>query len=280
MCIRDRWWEDIFLVGFWYGIADPLNVFVEWTVYGDNPENGTITPQGIVGVYGAPCRVPPLNPVWIFYRIKDNRIPFSPVAQHDAFVRVIQGPNMIAGVDNNTCGPAPVWEGTVNQRFDRTGFGQTTTITNTASVVFEFDDKAHAQPGQVIYRLRSGSYTYHGLYVSDRPCQTVTTAAGPLPTVPYKPGVLGTTAASLVFQTGTTPARYYGGGDSIVLFTETGNCNSYPNNKTTIYPFDHFWWLQSGGDVSPDGKTIQGSQDQPDGVGGTLHWDWKLVRKG
>jgi hypothetical protein len=274
-----RWWDGLTLRDYLMKAIDPLNVFVEWGIQPDSPEYGTITPQGIVGDYNAPCRVPDFNPVCVFYRIKDSRIPFSPVAIQNAWVRVVPSSNVRALADN-TCGPAPVWEGTVSQSFTSSGFGQTTTITNTASVVFEFDDKADAQPGEVIYRLRSGSYTYHGLYVSDKPCQTVTTSSGPLPTVPYNPGVLGTTGASLVFLTGTTPAHYDAFGDSIVLFTETGNCNSYPNNVTTIYPFNHFWWLQSGGDVSPDGKTIQGSQDQPDGAGGTLHWDWKLVRKG
>jgi hypothetical protein len=269
------------VLNYFMRASDPYNVNVEWRAGDGTPEFGTITPQGINGIYTAPCRVPHQNPFSVFYRIKDSRIPFSPVATHIAIVHIIPSFRRgEIGLADNTCGPAPVWEGTINQSFHSTGFGQTTSITNTASVTFEFDDTAQAQPDQVIYRLRSGSYTYNLLYVSDKPCQTVTTSSGPLPTAPYMPGVLGTTGAGLVFLTGTIPAHYLASGDSIVLFTQTTNCDTFPpQDVTTIFPGDHFWWLQSDGDVSLDGKTIQGSRDQPDGLGGTLHWDWLLTIK-
>jgi len=260
--------------------SESANVKVTFAQIAGGVKNGTLTQiSPATALYTAPCEVPSTNPIQVSYIIEDIRLVRGPTALHSAIVHIVRSSNVIAGVDN-TCGPAPVWEGTVNQSYHRTGFGQTTTITNTASVVFEFDDKAHAQPGQVIYRLRSGSYTYNARTDYDTPCRTIATTSGQLSTTPYNPGVLGTTAASLVFQTGTTPAHYDGSGASVVLFTETTNCNFPPHDVTTIYPFHHFWWLQSGGDVSPDGKTIQGSQDQPDGMGGTLHWDWKLVRKG
>jgi hypothetical protein len=79
------------LDGYFLKASDPLNVNVSWRITGggSRPTYGTITPTGTTGIYTAPCKDPPVNPVGVYYDIKDSRIPFSPTATHKAKVYIL-----------------------------------------------------------------------------------------------------------------------------------------------------------------------------------------------
>jgi hypothetical protein len=77
-------------ISYWEKASDPQNVNVEWTAGRGTPEYGTINPSGTTGTYTAPCKVPPVSPYHVFYRIADNRI-FVPATRafHGAIVHIL-----------------------------------------------------------------------------------------------------------------------------------------------------------------------------------------------
>ena len=76
------------LLNYLLKATDPVNVNVTWRVEG-GPESGTVTPTGTTGIYTAPCKTPPVNPVYLTYFIRDSRIPFSPTAIQNAKVYIL-----------------------------------------------------------------------------------------------------------------------------------------------------------------------------------------------
>jgi hypothetical protein len=171
------------------------------------------------------------------------------------------------------------WSGVIHNTHNVTFGDSTVTMTDTANVTFEFDEETtgDGMSGQ-FYRLQSGSFQYSERFDTTRggiPCSTITTGSGNLPTVDYRPGLDGT-SANIVFLPGSDPLQYFAAGFSIVPIRTQDGCSNPP--KDSEFPTNHFWWLQSSGVVSADGKTIEGTSDTPDGLGGTLHSDWKLQR--
>ena len=170
------------------------------------------------------------------------------------------------------CGP--LWEGTINQivRADNVLF--TNTFTSNVNVSFEFDDAAAQVPGEVPFRLRSGSYTYDARSDSigrSPPCSVIATSAGALPPAPYQPLVPSGTAAFLTIFPDVL--QYNGGGLSVVTVTETSNCNDSNVDVITIFPYTLPWWNDFG-DISADGNSIIRMYTTPGGV----TYDIRLTR--
>ena len=83
--------------------------------------------------------------------------------------------------------------------------GGTTTITTNANVTFEFDAAAaaNAQPGEVPFKLRNGTFTYDMLFESsgrNPPCRSIVTGGGASPLNPYQPFVPAGTLANLLIS--------------------------------------------------------------------------------
>src|SRR5204863_9496167 len=109
------------------------------------------------------------------------------------------------------------------------------------------------------------------------PYPTIRTSKGKLPTAPYRPSVLGTTSSYIVFFPGDDTITYSAYGDSIVMIHREDNCSN--PEQVTDYPSDHFWWTQGFGQLSADGKTLEGNQDTPDGLGSVIHTDGKFTKR-
>jgi hypothetical protein len=70
--------------------SDPVNVRVDWRVGGGSQEGTVQALSGTDARYFAPCQVPPINPVFVTYFIRDARLGlFSPTAFHAAKVFVL-----------------------------------------------------------------------------------------------------------------------------------------------------------------------------------------------
>lgn len=85
---------------------------------------------------------------------------------------------------------ATVWADTINHVTRVATDLSTSTFTSNATVVFEFDDAADAQAGEVPFRLQSGTWTYdelHDIFGRNPPCRTMRTGAGAMPLAAYQP---------------------------------------------------------------------------------------------
>ena len=146
--------------------------------------------------------------------------------------------------------------------------GGTTTITTVANVTFEVDKvaAADAQPGEVPFKLRNGTFTYDMLFESsgrNPPCRTIETGSGALPLDPYQPLVPAGTSANLsVFP---ASSQYGGTGLSVVTITSTSNCNDSNVDITTVDPIRTvFWWNDlTLGETSADGLSIRRTFTDP-----------------
>ena len=169
-----------------------------------------------------------------------------------------------------TCEAA--WVGTIKQVVSSVANpGGTTTITTVANVTFEFDKvaAADAQPGEVPFKLRNGTFTYDMLFESsgrNPPCRSIATGGGALPLDPYQPLVPAGTSANLSVFPATS--QYGGTGLSVVTITSTSNCNDSNVDITTVDPIRTvFWWTDSaGGETSADGLSIRRAFTAPNGV--------------
>ena len=178
----------------------------------------------------------------------------------------------------------PVWAGdVVRTNVFRDAVGTYTTNIS-ASVVFEYDDQADQRAGEVVYRLRSGTYRYDELIdqpVRNPACRTTRTSSGTLPAVMYRPGVLGTGSGNLSVY--PDAFEYRGSGLGIVMLTETSNCNDRNVDVVTRYPFDLVWWnTETAGTLSQDRKTLTRTQDTTrtiDGVTQTLRATDRMVKQ-
>jgi hypothetical protein len=206
---------------------------------------------------------------------------------------IIQGVDAELEVSNFGC---EVWQGTIDHSYEATVPEAKTTTTSTANVVFLYDDAA-SQGGMglpQIYTVESGTYSYSKRvdFPFEPPCRTLITASGPIPPNYPNPGVVGPTTGSLIFVPGVlfpagTGVHYTGQGNSLVQFTETDNCNENHEDITTIIDSDGvstflLWWPSVDGEVSADGKTIDGSKDIPEGSETNTrsgHWHWHFTRK-
>ncbi len=179
---------------------------------------------------------------------------------------------------------ALVWSGTVTSRTRRSDAISTHDATTTAQVTFEFDDSQSQPPGEVVYRLRSGSnsYVYDSLvdvHGRNPPCRSIQQAAGAmLPGLPPFQLTPGYTSASLSVYRGS-PQQYVASGLTVGDTTNTDNCNDRNADTTTRGPFLVPWWAMGGPlDVSADGKTLAGTYVQnADGLGGTITFVWNLT---
>lgn len=174
--------------------------------------------------------------------------------------------------------PCTAWEGTITTRVERSEAASRYQATTHASVAFEVDDTAPA-PG--VWRLRAGTYTHEALYDHfgrTPPCRTSERASGAMAPGPLDPLRFGSTSAGLsVFQLATT-VQYLGEGFTAVGIEQTSNCSG--QDVTVTLPMTIKWW-DSGGlrEASPDGRTLGGSFAAPDGLGGTITFDWTLTRR-
>ena len=172
---------------------------------------------------------------------------------------------------------AEVWEGTIDQVYLYVSALSTNTFTSHANVVFEFDDSADAQAGEVPYRLKSGTWTWnvlHDLFGRNPPCRTTATGAGAMPQNAYQPLVPSGSAGNLSIFPETL--QYGGSGLSVVGVTTVSNCNDTLTDVTTFDPtYTLFWWNAPLGATSADGKSIrhQGSTSMG------LTYDIRLDRK-
>ncbi len=182
---------------------------------------------------------------------------------------------------------ALVWTGTVTSDQDSpfAGLGTLTTST-TAQVTFEFDPLAPPEQGSVPFRVKSGSgsYTFDALY--DFPsrvpaCRTLQSASGAMLDGQYDPLAYGTTSANLNVITDVDPQEYVASGITAAEMTEVSNCNDLSVDETLYSPTTINWWRMAEPlAVSDDGQSIEGSYDLPDGLGGTIHYQWHLDRVG
>lgn len=172
---------------------------------------------------------------------------------------------------------ATLWEGTINQVTRLETAISTSTYTSNVNVVFEFDDAADVEVGNVPFRLKSGRFTWdvlHDIFGRNPPCRTTVTGAGALPLAPYQPFVpSGTSAGMNTFS--EAPPQYSGHGLSVVSVTQVSNCNDRNVDVITVDPtFTLSWWLSTG-PISADGKNIRHTYSTPEGVS----YDIRLDRK-
>ncbi|MGB5082312.1 MAG: hypothetical protein WBO23_16410 [Burkholderiales bacterium] len=176
---------------------------------------------------------------------------------------------------------ATIWEGTINEVFRSVitsgAITTTTTITNSANVIFEFDDAAQVVGDDVPFRLRSGSYTYESLGTTtgrNPECRSIGTSVGTLPLAPFQPLTSSGTAASLI--TNPTTFQFFGSGSSYVNVTSTSNCNDGNVDVTTVSVGLVPWWYLSGfGAISADGNSIRHAGTTLDGS----TYDYQLNRR-
>ena len=173
---------------------------------------------------------------------------------------------------------AEVWEGTIDQVLRYESALSTSTFTNHANVVFEFDDTADAQPGEVPYRLKSGTWTWnvlHDLFGRNPPCRTTVTGAGAMPLSAYQPLVPSGSASNLSIFPETL--MYGGSGLSVVGVTTVSNCSDTNVDETTFDPmYTLFWWTAPPGVTSADGKSIRHQGSTPTGLTYDIRLDKKL----
>ena len=170
-----------------------------------------------------------------------------------------------------------VWAGTIKQVIHNdTQFGNTT-ITTSANVTFEFDEvaAATAQPGEIPFKLRNGTFTYEGRFDSigrNPPCRGIITGSGALPVAPYEPLVPAGTAAGLrVFP---AELRFAGSGASVVTTTTTDNCNDSNVDETRVDPISYVFWLTDYvGVTSADGLSIRSVNTVPNVVSHEISLD-------
>ncbi len=154
-----------------------------------------------------------------------------------------------------------LWEGTISQVVRNATALSTSTLTSNSNVSFEFDDTAIGQPGEVRFRLKSGSWTYDGLndiFGRNPACRGIIKGAGALPLGAYQPLVPSGTSASLSIFPAT--GQFHGGGLSVVQISTTDNCNDRNVDVTTVDPtYTHFWWNEQNpnGELSADGNSIR-----------------------
>lgn len=163
---------------------------------------------------------------------------------------------------------ATLWEGSIKQvARDVTDVG-TITIATYVNAVFEFDDTAHAQSGEIPFRLKSGSWTIDArTEVTGRnpPCRGFTVGSGALPLLPFLPLVPSGTSAGL--RTFPDAFQYAGGGVSVVAVTSTDNCNDRNVDMTTVGAYMLFWWSDATiGEISADGNSIRRAYTAANGV--------------
>ena len=154
-----------------------------------------------------------------------------------------------------------VWAGTINQVTRFATDLSTHTFTSNATVVFEFDDAADAQAGEVPFRLQSGTWTYdelHDIFGRNPPCRTMRTGAGAMPLAAYQPLVPSGSSGGLSIFPETL--QFFGHGLSVVTITSTDNCNDSHIDVTTVDPrYTLGWWNEQTADgmISADGNTIR-----------------------
>ena len=156
---------------------------------------------------------------------------------------------------------ATVWAGTINQVTRFATDLSTSTLTSNATVVFEFDDTADAQAGEVPFRLQSGTWTYdelHDIFGRNPPCRTMRTGDGAMPLARHQPLVpSGSSAGMTVFP---ETLEFFGHGLSVVIITSTTNCNDSHVDETTVDPrYTLGWWNEQTADgvISADGNSIR-----------------------
>ena len=174
---------------------------------------------------------------------------------------------------------AEVWEGTIEQVIRLPGDIVNRTYTSRANVVFEFDDTANAQAGEVPYRLKSGTWTWDVLidvFGRNPPCRGTFNGAGAMPLGTYQPLVPSGSAGKLSIYPETM--QYFGGGLSVVGVTQVDNCNDSGTDVTTFDPaYTLFWWNVGGeGLTSSDGRSIRSQGSTPAGVSYDIRLDKKL----
>ena len=153
------------------------------------------------------------------------------------------------------------WAGTINQVIRSATDISTSTFTSNATVVFEFDDTANAQAGEVPFRLQSGTWTYeerHDIFGRNPPCRGIRTGAGAMPLAAYLPVVPSGSSARLSIFPETL--QFFGRGLSVVTVTSIDNCNDSGVDVTAIDPrYTLGWWNEQTADgmTSADGNTIR-----------------------
>ena len=174
-----------------------------------------------------------------------------------------------------TCEAA--WVGTIKQVVHNDTPLGNTTITTTADVTFDFDQAAtaDAQPGEQIFKLRNGTFTYDMRFNSigrNPPCRSIATGSGALPVAPYEPLVPAGTAAGLrIFP---AELRFAGSGASVVTITTTDNCNDSNVDMTTVDPIRTVFWLTDYvGVTSADGLSIRSVNTVPNIVSHEISLD-------
>ncbi|MEQ1683872.1 MAG: hypothetical protein ABL916_09500 [Burkholderiaceae bacterium] len=174
---------------------------------------------------------------------------------------------------------AEVWEGTIEQVVRFESDLAISTFTSHASVVFEFDDTADAQAGEVPYRLKSGTWTWdvlHNLFGRNPPCRTAITGSGAMPLGTYQPLVPSGSAGNLSIFPETL--QFGGSGLSVVGVTQVSNCNDSLTDVTTFDPmYTLFWWNAGGvGVTSADGRSLRSQGSAPGGVTYDIRLDKKM----
>jgi hypothetical protein len=179
-----------------------------------------------------------------------------------------------------------VWQGSITQTYDLTTPGVTETKSATANVVFAYDDAASEGGAGFpqIYTVQSGDYTYSRRLDFDfggAPCRILETSVGLISPNPYRPGIVWPTVASLTFIPGVifpgeTGVHFTASGGSTISVTQLDNCGDM--EVTTVNDSEFTWWTSTDGEVSADGKTIDGHKDGFDDQGGAFHWAWHLTR--